>query len=156
MFLVGGWAPRSAVTFAKGPLVGTLFARDVSLAMRLAVVSLAKRGVAADFMGDWGEEGEGVLILSGRTFWWTLFRRDALGPLVIACLRYLVSVSLDVGRSSKPSSSWPSPKFFLFLGRLSLSHVSAATLYRWGLGDRMADLENDREMGRISIAFSES
>lgn len=77
-------------------------------------------------------------------------------PPVRGCLRNRVSDSREVGRSSNPSSSWPSPKCFLFLGLLRRSHVSAATLYRCGLGDRTPDLEKARETGRRSMALSES
>lgn len=59
-------------------------AMDVSRAIRLAAVSLANRGVAALFAGD---AGAGVAVLSGMTFWYTLFLNAALGPEVMGVLR---------------------------------------------------------------------
>jgi hypothetical protein len=86
-----------------------------SRAIRLAAVSLAKRGVLSVLVGLLGVWGCGVAIRSGK----------GIRALLVWCRKLLLlgtfrgvfsncfSFVAEVGRSSKPSSSLPTPKTFL-------------------------------------------
>jgi hypothetical protein len=118
------------VTVASGPVIDDRFASDVSRALRLAAVSRAKRGVDVTLCNEGCVAvGVGVSILSGKIFWYVLPRAVDLELFATGCFMNFVSDSFEVGKSSKPSSSWPSPKCFLFFGLLRRSQVSSATLY---------------------------
>jgi hypothetical protein len=100
-----------------------------SRAMRLAFVSRAKRGNSSlDLAGENGIGGAGVCVLEGRISWWILARNvDCLGgPRPTGSLTNFCSESRDVGRSSKPSSSKPSPKCLLRTG-LVICRFAAAS-----------------------------
>lgn len=78
---------------------------------------------------------------------------------LVGCFKNLASACVDVGRSSKASSSWPSPKFLPRRGMVSLpqaSGVFSVGRYRRGLGDRIVDRDTAREFGRNSMVGSES
>jgi hypothetical protein len=79
---------------------------------------------------------------------------------LVGCFKNLASACVDVGRSSKASSSWPSPKFLGRRGMLNLPQLSGVTFsvgrYMRGLGERIVDRDTAREFGRNSMVGSES
>lgn len=133
--------------------------------MRLAFVSRAKRGISSlDLVAEYGVRGAGVVVREGRLSWCILLRSaDCLGgPRPTGSFMKRCSVSREVGRSSNPSSSKPSPKCRRRTG-LVICRFTAASLanasapLRRGLGDLIVDLETAREEGRNStLVFEDS
>ena len=140
---------------------GARCASTCSLAIRLALVSRANRGSSSlDLAGEYGVSGAGVLVRDGNESWWILVRRPEIlgGPRPIGSLTNFCSESRDVGKSSKPSSSQPSPKCLRRTGLVicrfdaaSRARASAPLGFRLGLGDLMVDLDTAREAGRRSV-----
>jgi hypothetical protein len=144
---------------------GARCASTCSLAMRLALVSRANRGNSSlDLAGEYGVSGAGVPVRDGNESWWILLRRpDNLGgPRPIGSFMNLCSESREVGKSSKPSSSNPSPKCLRLTGLVicrfaaaSRAKASAPLGFRFGLGDLMVDLDTAREDGRRSVLIDD-
>ncbi len=104
--------------------------------------------------------GAGVLVRDGNESWWILVRRPEIlgGPRPIGSLMNFCSESREVGKSSKPSSSQPSPKCLRRTGLVicrfdaaSRARASAPLGFLLGLGDLMVDLDTAREDGRRSV-----
>ena len=160
--LVFHWLVRVA---SGAPADGARCATVCSRAMRLAFVSRAKRGNSSlDLAGEYGVKSAGVCVLEGRTSWWILVRKvDCFGgPRPTGSLMNFCSESRDVGRSSKPSSSKPSPKCRRRTGLVicrfaaaSRAKTSAPRGFRFGLGDLIVDLEKARDVGRNSVLLFE-
>ena len=97
---------------AMGPSALDLVpAKRCSRAFLLAAVSRAKRGVWSIFGGLRGVCGIGVAILSGMGSLERLgcCRNDLLLATLRGAFSNTFSFVAEVGRSSKESSSWPSP-----------------------------------------------
>lgn len=93
-----------------------------------------------------------------------LLRRSDLGaPRPTGCLTNFCSVDCDVGRSSKPSSSKPSPKWRALRGLVRVLFEAASRAKASaprsrgldGLGDLIVDLDTARELGRNSALLVE-
>lgn len=149
-----------SLRFATGTprlFVAPLFSLD-SLAMRLAAVSLAKRGklsVARD--GLFGVAGGiGVVILSRelKRLGSICVRSEDGGGRELGGLTKRCSFVADVGRSSKSSSSVPSPKLRRREGRVTVRLAAASRARVAGATSRRADLvgvsggARDMELGR--------
>lgn len=148
-----------------------------SLAMRLAAVSRANRGTFnSGLLGVSGVIGIGVsappLVLRlvvELPIWLcpSLLLRDLGAPRPTGCLMNLLSALADVGRSSKMSSSLPSPKLRRRVGFVMVFLAAAASSAgvrlprtvppRPGVSGRYASLECDLMPARLpSLEPSES
>jgi len=154
----------SAVRGAPWP-EGARCESTCSLAMRLALVSRANRGSSSlDLAGEYGVSGAGVPVREGKVSWWILVRRPETfgGPLPIGSLINLCSESREVGKSSNPSSSNPSPKCLRRTGFVNVRFAAASRAkasaprgFRLGLGDLIVDLDTARDDGRRSVLVDE-
>lgn len=126
-----GWGFQLELKEESGVVSLSLFkfllpieAMRCSLALRDAFVSRANLGIevggfevdggVVSWPWPWlgrGDSAGGVLRL-----WLSLARTDRGAPRPMGFLVYLLSVETDVGRSSKDSSSVPSPKLRRFVG----------------------------------------
>lgn len=140
-----------------------------SRAEREALVSRAKRGVLSTLIGLNGPDAFGTTALAFAAAGWGVWESPSLlrnwtdfgAPWAIGCLMNLDSADVEVGRSSKASSSVPSPNARRRVGLVSvrleaasLVKASGATSRREvGVVGRGWGLES-RDIGRLLGAFS--